>query len=197
MDSLKNIKRVQEEYLCFRHNLTARDAFVTKENINQLISNAGFSGQIGLLHIDIDGNDYWIWDAITCVTPAIVIMEYNSVFGIDRAITIPYDKEFNRTQTHYSNLFFGASLLALSDLAQKKGYVFVGCNSSGNNAYFVKKENVGKVRILKPQEGYVYFTFRESLDQNGKLTFISGDDRAKLIRGLQVYNTRTNVLEPF
>jgi len=91
------------------------------------------------MNADIDGNDYWIWQSLDVVKPVITIVEYNSVFGDKHAITIPYDRAFNRTKAHYSNLYWGASLRALCILAEQKGYVFVGSNSSGNNAYFVKQ----------------------------------------------------------
>ena len=81
-------------------------AFVTKDNINSLLLD-GMDDWDGLdiLHIDIDGNDYWIWKEIE-INPAIVIMEYNSNFGIDRAITIPYAADFYRTNAHYSNILY-------------------------------------------------------------------------------------------
>jgi len=72
-----------------------------------------------LLHIDLDGNDYWVWKEIE-IQPSIVILEYNSVFGLDRPITVPYRANFNRTNAHFSNLYFGASLKAMYDLSVKK-----------------------------------------------------------------------------
>ncbi len=195
--SRKNIEHVQKQDIYWRHELIAKAAFVTRENINTLIRDAGFHGDIGLLHIDIDGNDYWIWKAITEVRPDIVIIEYNSVFGIDRAITVPYDPAFNRTRAHYSNLYFGASLLALCDLAEEKGYDFLGCNSNGNNAYFVRKDKIDRIKPVTPQAGYVCSRFRESRDRLGQLTYVAGKDRIGVIKGLIVYDTRTEKLETF
>lgn len=195
--SSKNIEFIQKDEIYWRHDLIAKAAFVSAENINTLIEEEGISGEIGLLHIDIDGNDYWIWKGITTISPDIAIIEYNSVFGKDRAITIPYDPNFNRTKAHYSNLFAGASLAALCDLADEKGYFFIGSNSAGNNAYFVKKEKIGPLKPLSVEEGYVESKFRESRDKEGKLTFIRGDERLKLLQneGLEVFNTRTGKME--
>ena len=92
--SEENMKQVYSKDYAWKHSLIAKQAFVTKENINYLLSESGFTGNIGLLSIDIDGNDYWIWDAITVVEPDIIICEYNSVFGSRRAITIPYKNNF-------------------------------------------------------------------------------------------------------
>ena len=172
----------------WRHNLTAVGAFITCENVNQLFLENGFSGEIGLLSIDIDGNDYWVWETIRSVNPVIVTVEYNSVFGAERALTIPYDPTFYRTRAHYSNLFWGASLKALCLLAEKKGYAFVGCNSAGNNAHFVRKDSVGKIPVRTPAQGYVESKFRESRDKNGNLTYLRGRQRLEAIQDMVVFD---------
>lgn len=135
-----NIAKIKKDEIYWKHDLKVKSAFITAENINQLIEEEGIKGQIGLLHIDIDGNDYWVWKALEVVVPKIMIVEYNSKFGCEKAITIPYKEDFVWTKAHYSNLYFGASILAFCDLADEKGYSFIGSNSAGNNAYFVKNE---------------------------------------------------------
>ncbi|MBP1658149.1 MAG: hypothetical protein H6Q31_2750, partial [Bacteroidetes bacterium] len=75
----------------YRHNLRALHAFIDRENINTLLRENGVTGDIGLLSIDIDGNDYWVWEAIECITPRIIICEYDSLLGPDRKVTSPYD----------------------------------------------------------------------------------------------------------
>ena len=175
----------------WRYSLKAVASFVTAENINQLLADHGITGQIGLLSIDIDGNDYWVWKAITVVEADIVVIEYNSLFGSDRAITVPYQPNFMRQQAHYSYLYFGASLPALYDLALEKGYAFVGCNQAGNNAYFVRKEKLNGLPALSIREGYVYSRFRENRNQAGVMSFLDGVDRRVLIEGLPVINTQT------
>ena len=107
--SKKNIEYIQNDEIYWKYDIVAKSSFVTAENINKLIEENGFVGSIGLLHIDIDGNEYWIWKAINVIEPDIAIIEYNSVFGCERAITVPYDPFFNRTKKHYSNLYAGAS----------------------------------------------------------------------------------------
>jgi hypothetical protein len=196
LDGNKNdINYIIEDEIYFRHELTAKQVFVTAENINQVITENEFTGEIGLLHIDIDGNDYWVWKSIEVVNPIIVIVEYNSVFGNDRAITVPYDPSFDRTRAHYSNLYFGASLKALVELGTSKGYVFIGCNSNGNNAYFVRKDQIKDLETKSSHEGYVASRFRESVNQKGNRTFITGKDRIELLRGLPVVNTETGTRE--
>lgn len=192
-----NIEYIKGTQNYWRHDFTARCSFVTAENINSIISDAGFIGNIGLLHIDIDGNDYWIWRAITVVRPTIVIVEYNSLFGVERSITIPYDPEFARHAKHHSNLYAGASLKALCQLAIEKGYRFIGSNSAGNNAYFVVEEQADIFTTLTCEDGYVLAKFREHRDEQGQLTFTSGIEAIESIRGMPVFNTLTQQLEDF
>lgn len=194
MDGSKaNVDFIKTQDFYWKHNLDAKNAFVTAENINGLLN--GVPAYPGLLHIDIDGNDYWIWKAIKETFADIVIMEYNSVFGSERAITIPYDEEFVRQKKHYSYLYAGASILALCDLAEEKGYYFVGCNSAGNNAYFIRKEKIGNLKPLTAIEGYVESKFRESRNIKGELDFIAGVQRLKVLKGMPVVNTRLNIIE--
>lgn len=194
--SERNISKIKtSEYYC-RYELNATSAFIDCDNINGLISSQSFDRTVGLLHIDLDGNDYWIWEKISVIAPVIVIVEYNSIFGIEKAITVPYDKNFHRTKAHHSNLYFGASLKALYLLAKQKGYSFIGCNSSGNNAYFIKNEALNEVvRELSLEEGYVLSKFRESRDPNGRLSYATGPARLYLIKGMPVYNVITRQLE--
>lgn len=195
--SVKHIQYIRNTDAYWRHDLTALCCFVTSDNINQVITDAGFSGDIGLLHIDIDGNDYWIWKAITVVRPTIVIVEYNSLFGCDRTITIPYSADFHRFSVHHSGLYAGCSLPALYYLAKEKGYEFVGCNSAGNNAYFVRADQMRNLKALDCKDGYVLAKFREHRDENGQLTFTSGQEAVKCLEGMPVFNTQTQQLEPF
>jgi hypothetical protein len=116
--------------------LTLLQSFVTAENINTLIGNAGLEGDIDLLSIDIDFNDYWVWKAIATVSPRVVIIEYNAGLRPPLSLTVPYQPNRAGDGTN----FFGASLEALVRLGQTKGYRLVGCNISGSNAFFVRED---------------------------------------------------------
>ncbi|MGV0052800.1 hypothetical protein ACRU43_26610 [Mycobacterium colombiense] len=192
--SSRNIDGIKRDPISWRHDLQSKCAFITAENVDQLLLDHGFQGDIGLLHIDIDGNDYWVWRALTAVRPAIAIIEYNSVFGADRSITIPYDPKFN-IWGFFNNLYYGASLPALCDLAASKGYDFVGSNSAGNNAYFVRSDLPHGLNPLTATEGYVLSKFAASTDKKGRLTHLRGEQRLASIRGLPVINTRTGDTE--
>jgi predicted O-methyltransferase YrrM len=114
------------------------ESFVTIDDINDLLTGAGLTGSIDLLSIDIDGNDYWVWDAVTAASPRLVIIEYNSYFGPDRSVALPYDPAFDRHR--YANFVYGASLQAMTRLAQKKGYRLVATEPRGHNAYFLRND---------------------------------------------------------
>ena len=187
LDGARDIDiRIRELPVSLLRNITSRSVFVTAENINSILEEEKFTGDIGVLSIDIDGNDYWIWKAIEVAKPRIVIIEYNSVFGKDRAVTIPYDPAFNRRTAHFSWLYAGASLPALVHLGEKKNYSFVGSNSAGNNAFFVRNDVKGKLKPLSVSEGYVESTFCESRDTLGNLSYLSGEDRLNIMKELQL-----------
>ncbi len=112
---------VKADRLYWKHDLTVKQAFITRENINDLITSANFSGEIGLLSVDIDGNDYWVWEAISAVNPILCICEYNAIFGDLHPLSVPYDPGFVRTSAHFSNLYFGTlnRRLAITRLTQR------------------------------------------------------------------------------
>jgi hypothetical protein len=169
-----HIDFVRSNPLGWRHSIDARSLFITRDNINQAIAEAGITGDIGLLSIDIDGNDYWVLEAIDVVQPRILVVEYNSTFGPTAAVTVPYDPVFDRTRAHPSNLYWGASLTALCLVASRKGLAFVGGTSAGNNAFFVRRDVLGELTPMTPEEGWVDARIRESRDSEGKLTYVDG-----------------------
>jgi hypothetical protein len=181
-----NIRQIQNASLYWRHDLRATCAFVDAENIDATLAGAGIRGDVGLLSVDIDGNDYWVWKSISSINPVIVVVEYNSVFGRDRAVTVPYDRAFHRGSAHFSHLYWGCSLKALESLGASKGYALVGSNTAGNNAFFVRHDRLSGLRPVTAAEAYVESRFRESRDRSGDLTFLSGAERLRAIRDLPV-----------
>lgn len=119
--------------------LQLRNSFVTKDNIASLIESAGF-GELDLLSIDIDGNDYWIWEAISC-RPRVVILEYNAKFRPPTQWVMEYNADHRWDYSDYQ----GASLQSLTNLARVKGYELVGCCLAGVNAFFVRNDLLGQL----------------------------------------------------
>ncbi len=116
---------------------------VTRENVNQLIGEAGLLGEIDLLSIDLDGYDYWIWDALSVVSPRVVIIETHVEFGLNN-IVVPYDPDYTFPGKH--PVYHGASPVAMANLARRKGYRLVGANDYGHNLIFIK-ESLGAALI--------------------------------------------------
>lgn len=198
--SSDHVTSIKGDHLSWRHELIAVCAFITRDNITRIIESAGFSGEIGLLSIDIDGNDYWIWDAIGNVSPWVVVVEYNANFGDLLPLTIPYQEDFFRTNADPSNLYYGASCQALAHLAAQKGYVMLGSNRIGSNLFFARADRAESLleRLLdtSPRACRV----REGRGPSGQLSLTSGLDRTALLKDglmVDVTNGRTGPLHSF
>jgi hypothetical protein len=109
----------------------------SRENVNEIVETHGAGGQIDLLSIDIDGNDYWVWEALAACTPRVVIVEYNAWFGPERRLVVPYDPDFDRNRLGQRR-YYGASLAALEALGRRKGYRLVLTEPRHVNAFFVR-----------------------------------------------------------
>lgn len=170
---------LEESRLGWRTSVDAVTAFVDRDNVNAIVRKAGIHGRIGLLSVDVDGNDYWLLEALDVVSPQILVAEYNSAFGPERAVTVPYDPTFVRGDKHWSHLYWGASLAALVRAAEGKGLALVAGNRAGNNAFFVARDSLGEIPERTVAECWRPAQFRESRDRTGELTYLS-DDREKL-----------------
>lgn len=137
-------------------------AWVTAENINSLLERQGYTGEVDLMSLDMDGMDYWIWQAIECIRPRVIVLEYNTALGPDLSLTIPYQANFTTNANNVSALrflgrrimntfiskpladridhYYGASLSAFVKLGQQKGYRLIGCERYGYNAFFVRDD---------------------------------------------------------
>jgi hypothetical protein len=191
-----NIARARADQISWRQDLTTTAAFITKENINQLIIASGLIDEIGILSVDIDGNDYWVWQAINCIKPQIVIAEYNSAFGDLLPLSIPYAADFYRKNAHYSNLYYGAAIGALKLLARQRGYTMLGSNRAGSNVFFVRDDRLSKFegrianRAVRPSR------FREARNAASELTFVRGVQRSEVIAELPVVDVTSGVSQP-
>lgn len=185
---------IKNDYVFQKYDLEIERVFITKKNINTIIKNYTKLKDIGLLSIDIDGNDYWIWEAITEIQPRIVVCEYNATFGNTKKITIPYKADFNKSTAHFSDLYFGCSLNALCDLAFKKDYDFIGTCSSGTNAFFIRKDINTIFKPLNSIEGYNKLSAKSSKDRKGNLTFLKSNDRLNVIKNEKVFDLESNTI---
>ncbi len=179
-----HIEAVRAEQLHWRHDITVAAEFITAENINHLLAKYGFDGDLGILSIDIDGNDYWVLDQISVAKASILVCEYNPILGDLWPITVPYRPDFQRFEAHSSGLYFGASIAALKALADHKGYEFIGTNSNGINAFFVQRDLLGAIEPLLEERRAYPSRHRDSRNAAGELSFVGGVERANLIKHL-------------
>jgi len=131
---------------------TAVCAWVTPESVNPLLEQHGYTGEVDLLSIDLDGNDYWVWQALTACTGRVVVLEYNSMFGPERAVSVPYDPTFSRRDHRFC--YYGASLTALTRLSARKGYRLVAVEPTGVNAFFLRNDVAPEIPACDPARVY-------------------------------------------
>ena len=124
-------------------------AWITRDGVNALLAQHGCTGEVDLLSLDLDGVDYWIWEALDAISPRVVVLEYQNILGPERSWTVPYADNFNARNypmTGDNPNFAGASLLAFVRLAHRKGYRLVGTNRSAYNAFFVR-DGLGEAQL--------------------------------------------------
>lgn len=134
--------------------IEVKQCFITLENIDSIGSH--FS-QIGILSIDVDGNDYWFLKALLPAHPAIVIVEYNASMGL-RPMTVPYDASFSRSEKHDTGWYHGASITAMTNLCNNHGYKLVAVSAGGGNAFFVPLNST--LPELNPGDAYLECALR-------------------------------------
>jgi hypothetical protein len=121
-------------------------AWITADNVNQLIEENGSSGEIDLFSLDVDGVDYWVWDALDVISPRVVVLEIQAAWMCQRSVTVPYDPGFVASWIFVDEAsgakaqYGGASLPAFIKLARKKGYRLVGSNRTGFNVFFMRND---------------------------------------------------------
>ena len=110
-------------------------AFVTPQNATDLLSKLDMPEELDLLSIDVDGNDYWLWDELFSFRPRVVVIEYNSAYGSTESVVNDYSaKPWDGTSN------FGSSLVAMIALGLRLGYQLVHAETTGVNLFFVRKD---------------------------------------------------------
>jgi hypothetical protein len=121
---------------------SVQQATITAENVNAIFAAADIPQAFDLLSIDIDGNDLWVWKALT-FQPRVVVVEYNPQWAPSKSRTVPYDPARVWDRTNY----YGASVLALCQVGAEKGYDLVA--STRSNLIFVL---AGLLPAIRPSQ---------------------------------------------
>lgn len=165
--SQKLFNELQYKYVGIER-VSTRQEIVTVENVQRIFSDDDVPTNFDLLSIDIDSNDYWVWQAITTYMPRVVVCEYNGAIDPTSALTQPYMPTVGWDGTEY----FGASLRALEELGLYKGYTLVHADLTGTNAFFVVNEHAARFLDCMPvpaRRAVPSFTdFRHRPDNEGR-----------------------------
>ncbi len=192
-----HVEFLNTPWMRWRHRVYGRSAFITVDNVNRIITQGGFDGDLGLLSIDLDGNDYWILQSIDVVAPKILVIEYNSLFGPTHTVVVPYSADFVCSVAHPSQLYFGASLAAIARLAERMGYQLVGSDSAGVNAFFVRRDVGAKLPALAVEEAWAPSQHRMPTDPDAWLPPESLQDaRLRLIAELPLHDVTSGMTAP-
>lgn len=194
IDCINNMEHKVKPFVnLWKGDLRIVNKQIDSENINLILSkNCNF--EIDVFSLDIDGLDYWVIQELKPKISKVFILEYNAVFGPYHEVTVPNIKNFDRTKAHYSNLYFGASLMAYINLLKEKGFYFLGVNRLRNNAFFInedfsKEKYFKNLSILSLNE-CTNANFSESRDKNGNLNFLRKEQKIELIKNCEVVNLK-------
>jgi hypothetical protein len=143
--SEENIRRATSFFTsrkdCLLNAPTLTPAWITAENVNDLLIASGCSGEVDMFSLDIDGNDYWVWEAVTAIDPRLLVFETHNVIPADKSLTIRYDPKFDRsTRPSVEQDYASASLLAMQKLCRRRGYRLIGGHRHGFNAFFLRED---------------------------------------------------------
>ena len=198
IDAISGLKnKVLKNIRLWRNNLTVLEKKIDSSNINQTLQSTNFSENLDLFSLDIDGIDYWIVKELPVNFAKIAVVEFNPNFGSTSKITVPNIKEFNRSNYHYSNLCFGASLSAFIEIMNEKNFTFVGTNQFRCNAFFVNKNYLKMININIPDQNnideFVNSYFRESRDENGNLNYLNKKDIIEKIKNCEIIDLSSGI----
>lgn len=190
--SPKNVQKIKDSYYFWQYDLQAEASFIDRDNADGILARSGFDPEVGILSVDIDGVDYHVLERLGRWKASIIIVEYNSIFGHNRPVSVPYEPMFWRGRAHHSNLYYGANLPAFDYLLTIRGYALVGVNQQRSNAFYVRRELLNdRVRAADIGQFLHDSTFRESRNEGGGLTHLAMADRQRLVANLPVVDVRT------
>lgn len=142
--------RTARELFAAKPGVVIERKTVTTDNVDRIVTEYGFAGEVDFLSIDVDSIDYWLLDALRAVKTRVLVMEYNALFGPERAVTVPNAPRPDGAPKGY----YGASLAALAKCACRKGYRLVLCEEAGINAFFVRDDLAREIPTLTPAHAW-------------------------------------------
>ena len=145
---------------CVLYSPKIIEAWITKENVNRLLIEEGAVGEVDLLSLDLDGNDYWIWDSISVINPRVFICEIQNTIPKEFSLTMKYDESSNyQNKVGLKREYRSVSLLAMVKKSNEKHYKLIGANRHGFNLIFLREDllklnNISEVSLEKVEDNY-------------------------------------------
>ncbi len=191
VDIIKDFENeVKKNLSIWKGNLKIIEKKIEPQNLISTLKDKNFYEKIDLFSLDIDVYDYWVLKELPKNFCKILVAEFNPYFGSELQITVPFKKDFNRSNYHFSNLCFGASLKAIIKLLEEKNLKFIGTNLFRNNAFFIDKNYQDKLSIEIPSDDnlklYTDAKFRESRDAKNRLNLIDPEKILSEIKDCEV-----------
>jgi hypothetical protein len=126
---------------CLLYTPQLKASWITAENVNDLLTDSGCAGEVDLFSLDVDGNDYWVWNAIHAISPRLFVVETQNIIPADKSLTIEYQPNFNYSdKSGPERDYFGASLVAMQSLCKRRGYRLIGGHRHGFNVFFLRHD---------------------------------------------------------
>jgi hypothetical protein len=182
-DLISSIKKLD---LYWKNHIFPLETWITPESIKGIQDFAHIS-------IDLDGNDYWVAQAMDLTNIKIIVVEYNPLFGHKKAISIKRNDNFDRTKAHFSWDYFGASLRAYIHLFEKSGFCFVGTNLQCFNAFFIRLSEIDNLnfKVEKDLSKFINGGMRDGRNLDSRLSYKSYFERVRDIENLPVVDVVT------
>ncbi len=182
-DLRRNVSKLD---LLWKNHIYTLETWVTPSNSALVCEQARETlGRIDILSLDVDGLDFWILSEMDLSDIRILVLEYNPIFGAHDAVTVPRSEFFDRTKEHYSWLCFGVSLNGWIKTMHLRGFIFIGTNRAGNNAFFISNTvDLPEQKVFSTSADlskYTDWQVRESRGRSGEMTYLNRIDSAKLV----------------
>ena len=164
VESFGQLSKRWEEYPQVR----AAQSAVTSRNFQQLLAEHEVPREFDLLSIDIDGNDYWVWNSLIDWRPRVVVIEYNA-FHLPPKKWVMQENDNHRWN---GTTYFGAAFTSLRNLGRAKGYTVVGTDPRGVNMFFVRTDCLPSDKFLDPELQYFFQPFGYHSPPAGEGSFV-------------------------
>ena len=146
-------RKVAKAQSLFPSRVVVLCEYLFRENVYDTVARRYPQDTLGVLSIDVDGNDYWFLEALLPLRPVLVICEYNASL-LHHSLTVPYEAQFDRHARHPRGFYHGASLSALTTLCVRHDYDLVAVSDGGLNAFFCRRDSCPGQVALDPVRAY-------------------------------------------